>query len=77
MTLFLRIHPGGHQYRLPADEAAGEVTKVLAEILGKRGCVAIGYELPEQPRNIAVVLINGNVVEAIELVEMPEEPSSE
>jgi hypothetical protein len=73
MTLFLRVHPCGKQYRLPAEEEAGEVTKSLAEVLGNRGCVVLGYELADQPRNTAVVLINGNVVECVELVDVPEE----
>jgi hypothetical protein len=74
MPLFLRVHPGGRQYRLPDSEDAGEVTRSLAEVLGKRGCVALGYELPDQPRSTAVVLINGNTVECVELVDAPEEP---
>jgi hypothetical protein len=73
MTLFLRVHPGGQQYRLPEGEEAGEVTKGLAEVLGNRGCVALGYEIPDQPRNTAVLLINGNVVDSVELVDVPDE----
>jgi predicted amidohydrolase len=73
VTLFLRVYPSGRQYRLPKDEEGGEVTKSLAEVLGNRGCVVLGYELPDQPRNRAVVLINGNVVECVELVEVPDE----
>ena len=46
----------------------------LAEVLGKRGCVALGYDLPEQPRSTPVVLINGNVVGCVELVDVPQEP---
>jgi hypothetical protein len=72
MPLFLRVHPGGRQYRLPDGEDAGEMTQSLAEVLGKRGCVALGYELPDEPRGTAVVLINGNVVECVELVEVPQ-----
>jgi hypothetical protein len=73
MTLFLRVHPHGQQYRLPKEDEAGDVTQSIAEILGKRGCVVIGYDLPDQPRADAVVLINGNVVESIELVDVPDE----
>jgi predicted amidohydrolase len=76
MPLFLRVHPGGRQYRLPDGEDAGEMTRGLAEVLGKRGCVVLGYELPEQPRSTAVVLINGNVVGCVELVDAPQEPRS-
>jgi hypothetical protein len=35
--------------------------------------MVLGYEMPDQPRSIAVVLINGNVVESVELVEVPDE----
>jgi predicted amidohydrolase len=77
MTLFLRIYPSGQQYRLPREEEAGEVTKALAEVLGNRGCVVLGYEMADHPRNTAVVLINGNVVECAELVDVPEEPGDE
>ena len=73
MALFLCVYPGRQQYRLPKEEEAGDVTKSLAEVLGSRGCVVLGYEVPDQPRNIAVVLINGNVVESVELVEVPDE----
>jgi len=73
VALFLRVYPGGRQYRLPREEEAGEVTKSLAEVLGNRGCVVLGYEVPDQPRSTAVVLINGNVVESVELVDVPEE----
>lgn len=73
MSVFLRIYPSRQQYRLPKDEAAGEVTKALAEVLGNRGCMVLGYEMPDQPRSTAVVLINGNVVESVELVEVPDE----
>lgn len=73
MTLFLRVHPGGQQYRLPREEAAGDVTRSLAEIMGKRGCLVLGYEVPDEPRSNAVVLINGNVVECVELVDVPDE----
>jgi hypothetical protein len=67
----LRVHPSGRQYRLPEHEEAGEVTKILAEVLGSRGCVALGYEMPDQPRHTAVLLINGNVVECVELIDVP------
>jgi predicted amidohydrolase len=77
VALFLRVYPSGQQYRLPSEEEAGEVTKALAEVLGNRGCVVLGYELPDQPRNTAVVLINGNVVECLELVDVPDEPAPE
>ena len=73
MALFLRVHPSGHQYRLPKGEEPGEVTKALAEVLGSRGCVALGYEIPDQPRSTAVLLINGNVVDCVELVDVPDE----
>jgi hypothetical protein len=33
----------------------------------------LGYDVPGQPRADAVVLINGNVVECVELVEVPDE----
>ena len=74
MTLFLRVYPSRQQYRLPKEEEAGAVTKALAEVLGARGCVVLGYELPDQPDSTAVVLINGNVVECAELVDVPNEP---
>jgi hypothetical protein len=70
VALFLRIYPSRQQYRLPTEEEAGDVTKSLAEVLGNRGCLVLGYELPDQPRNTAVVLINGNVVECAELIEV-------
>jgi predicted amidohydrolase len=70
---FLRIYPSRQQYRLPTEELAGEVTKSLAEVLGRRGCLVLGYELPDEPRSTAVVLINGNVVECAELVEVPDQ----
>jgi hypothetical protein len=72
VALFLRIYPSRQQYRLPMEGEAGEVTKSLAEVLGNRGCLVLGYELPDQPRNTAVVLINGNVVECAELIEVPD-----
>lgn len=74
MTLFVRVYPSRQQYRLPKEETAGEVTKALAEVLGKRGCLVLGYELPDQPNSTAVVLINGNVVECAELVDVPDQP---
>ncbi len=74
MPLFLRVYPGGPQYRLPDSEDAGEVTRSLAEVLGERRCVALGHELPDQPRSTAVVLINANVVQCVELVDVPQEP---
>jgi predicted amidohydrolase len=73
MTLLLTLYPGGHQYRLPKEEEAGEITQALAEVLGKRGCVVLGYEMPDEPRNTAVLLINGNAVEYAELVDVPDE----
>jgi predicted amidohydrolase len=69
VSLFLRLYPSRQQYRLPEEETAGEVTKALAEVLGSRGCLVLGYEMPDQPDNTAVVLINGNVVECAELVD--------
>jgi hypothetical protein len=77
MTLFLRLYPGGRQYRLPKEEEAGEITQALGEVLGQRGCVVLGYEMADQPRSTAVVLINGNVVEYAELVDVPDEPGPE
>ena len=71
MSLFLRLYPSGQQYSLPDEETAGEVTKALAEVLGSRGCLVLGYEMPDQPDSTAVVLINGNVVECAELVDVP------
>lgn len=73
MTVFLRVYPTGQQYRLPKEEEPGEVIKSLAEVLGSRGCMVLGYEIPDQPRNTAVVLINGNVAECLELIEVPDE----
>jgi predicted amidohydrolase len=72
MALFLHVYPNGRQYRLPPEEEAGEVTKSLAEVLGNRGCVVLGYDVPDQPRSTAVVIINGNVVESVELVDVPD-----
>lgn len=76
MALFLRVFPSRQEYRLPDEEEAGEVTKSLAEVLGSRGCVVLGYEVPDQPRANAVVLINGNVVECVELVDVPDNEDS-
>ncbi len=76
MALFLRVYPSRQQYRLPREEEAGEVTQSLAEVLGSRGCIVLGYEIPDQPRNTAVVPINGNVVECVELVEAPDGPEA-
>ncbi|HTP20043.1 MAG TPA: hypothetical protein VMJ65_10595 [Solirubrobacteraceae bacterium] len=45
----------------------------LAEVLGTRGCIVLGYAVPDQPRSDAVFLINGNVVGCVELVEVPDE----
>ena len=42
-------------------------------MLGNRGCVVLGYDVPDQPRSDAVLLINGNVVGCVELVEVPDE----
>lgn len=75
VTLFLRLYPSRQQYRLPAGEEPGEVTKSLAEVLGNRGCVVLGYDVPDQPRSTAVVVINGNIVECAELVDVPDEPA--
>lgn len=74
MTLFLRAYPTRQQYRVSSDEAAGEVTEALAEVPGGRDCMVLGHETPDQPRNTAVVPINGNVVESVELVDIPDEP---
>lgn len=76
MALFLRVFPSRQEYRLPDEEEAGEVTKSLAEVLGSRGCVVLGYEVPDQSRANAVVLINGNVVECVELVDVPDNEDS-
>ena len=78
MALFLRVYPSRQQYRLPDEEEAGEITKALAEVLGNRGCAVLGFDLPDQTRANAVVLINGNVVECVELVDVPddEDPAS-
>jgi hypothetical protein len=73
VTLLLRVYPSGQQYCLPKEDDAGEVTKSLAEVLGSRGCLVLGYELPGQPRSRAVVVINGNVVECVELVDVPDQ----
>jgi hypothetical protein len=73
VALFLRVYPSRHQYQLPGDEQVGEITKSLAEVLGTRGCVVLGYGAPDQLRSDAVVLINGNVVECVELVEVPDQ----
>jgi hypothetical protein len=56
----------GHE--LHYEKKAGEITKSLAEVLRSRGCLVLGYETPDQPRDTAVVLINGNIVECAELV---------
>jgi hypothetical protein len=73
MALFLRVHPHGQQYRLPDADDVADVTKSVAEVLGQRGCVVLGYDVPDQPRADAVVIINGNVVQAVELIETPDE----
>jgi predicted amidohydrolase len=73
MALFLRVYPSRQQYRLPKEEEPGEVTKSLAEVLGSRGCIVLGYEIPDQPGTTAVVLINGNVAECVELIEVPDQ----
>jgi predicted amidohydrolase len=76
VALFLRVFPSRQEYRLPDEEEVGEVTKSLAEVLGSRGCVVLGYEVPDQPRANAVVLINGNAVECVELVDVPDNEDS-
>jgi hypothetical protein len=73
MALFLRIVPHDRQYRLPRGEEAGEVTKSLAEVIGSDGCVVIGYDLPDQPRANAIVVLNGRSLDAVELIEVPDE----
>jgi hypothetical protein len=73
VTLFLRVYPSRQQYRLPDEETAGEIIKSLADVLGNRGCVVLGYEVLDQPESNAVVLINGNTVDYVELVDVPDE----
>lgn len=73
MALFLRVYPSRRQYRLPDAEEVGEVTKSLAEVLGSRGWVVLGYDEPDQSRANAVVLTNGNVVDSVELVDIPDD----
>jgi hypothetical protein len=73
MTLFLHVHPGGRLYQLPREEDGAEIVKSLAEVLGSDGCVVIGYDLPDQPRARATVLINGRTVETVEVVDVPPE----
>jgi hypothetical protein len=51
------VYPSRQQYRLPDAEEVGEVTKSLAEMLGSRGCVVLGYDAPDQSRANAVVLM--------------------
>ena len=75
MALFLRVYPSRQQYRLPKEEEPGEVIQALAEMFGRGDCLAVGYEVPDQPRATAVVLINGSVVECVEVVEVPDESS--
>ncbi|HWF34373.1 MAG TPA: hypothetical protein VG295_03350 [Solirubrobacteraceae bacterium] len=72
MAVFMRVFPGGRQYLLPPEEDPAEVIKSLAEVLGNRGCVVLGYDVPDQPRSNATVLLNGNVVESVEIVDVPE-----
>ena len=48
------------------------MTKAIADVFGQRGCVVLGYELPDQPSTTAVVVLNGNVVESVELVDVPD-----
>jgi hypothetical protein len=40
-------------------------------MLGTRGSVVRGYDVPNQIRSDAVTLVNGNVVECVEPVEVP------
>jgi hypothetical protein len=35
VTVCLWVYPSRQQYRLPREEASGEVTKALAEVLGE------------------------------------------
>jgi len=74
MTLFVRVYPGRHEYRLPEGEEAGAVTKALAEVVGSSGCLVLGYEAPDHGHGNAVVVISGNV-ECVELVDVPEATS--
>jgi adenylate kinase len=55
---------------IDGDRPADAVTESIQD-----GLRARGYEMPDQPKSTAVVLINGNVVECAELVEVPDEPS--
>lgn len=73
MTLFLRVYPSRQQYRLPDDVEPAEIITSLAEVLGNRGAVVLGFDVPDQPRTEAVVVINGNVVECAELVDVPDD----
>jgi hypothetical protein len=76
VALFLRVYPSRQQYRLFDEEEAGEVTKSLAEVLGNRGCAVLGFDPTDQARANAVVLINGNVVECVELVDVLDDGAS-
>jgi hypothetical protein len=76
VALFLRGYPSRQHYRLPDEEEVAELTKSLAEVLGNRESVVLGYDVPDQPRASAVVLINGNVLERVELVEVPDREDS-
>jgi hypothetical protein len=42
-------------------------------VRGNRGCVVLGYAVPAQARSDTMLLINGNVVGCVELVEVPDE----
>lgn len=71
MTLFLRVQPGGRQYRLPDEEDGAEIIQALADVIGSEGCVVLGYELPDHPRANATVILSGLSVESVELVDVP------
>jgi hypothetical protein len=73
MALLLRVNPHGREYRLPAEDSAIDVIRTITEMIDARQTVAIGYEPAGHPGGRAVLLINGRMVESVEVIDVPEE----
>lgn len=77
MAYVLIVGSGGTNYRLPADTDLSALRRDIADTFVNRGALELRVELGDNPLKTASLILNGNALECVAVIEVDADPGQE